>query len=104
MLEAVFPVLARLKGLRGGALDPFGYTAERGMERGLIAGFEADLDRIAAGLTRDRLETAVKLAQVPQAIRGYGHVKDASVGPAKAEAARLWGVWKTVGARVLAQV
>ena len=104
MLEAVFPVLARLKALRGTALDLFGYTEERRMERGLIAGFEADLDRIAAGLTRDRLATAVKLAQVPQQIRGYGHVKDASVGPAKAEAARLWGTWETVGERVLVEV
>jgi indolepyruvate ferredoxin oxidoreductase len=94
MLDAVFPVLARLKGLRGSVLDLFGYTEERAMERGLIAAFEADLDRIVAGLTRERLETAVKLAQVPQAIRGYGHVKEASVGPAKAEAARLWGVWE----------
>jgi indolepyruvate ferredoxin oxidoreductase len=94
MLDAVFPMLARLKGLRGSALDLFGYTEERAMERGLIAVFETELDRIAAGLTRERLETAVKLAQVPQAIRGYGHVKEASVGPAKAEAARLWGVWE----------
>ncbi|MFN9847799.1 MAG: indolepyruvate ferredoxin oxidoreductase family protein [Alphaproteobacteria bacterium] len=94
MLDAVFPVLARLKGLRGSALDMFGYSEERAMERGLIAVFEADLDRIVLGLTRERLETAVKLAQLPQAIRGYGHVKEASVGPAKAEAARLWSVWE----------
>ena len=94
MLDAVFPVLARLKGLRGSALDMFGYSEERAMERGLIAVFEADLDRIVLGLTRERLETAVKLAQLPQALRGYGHVKEASVGPAKAEAARLWSVWE----------
>ena len=96
--DLMFPVLKRLKGLRGGPLDIFGYTAERQMERGLLAGFEADLDRLLAGLTTERLATAVKLAEVPQAIRGFGHVKDASVGPAQAEAARLWGVWETAGA------
>ena len=63
------------------------------MERGLITAFEGDLDRIAQKLTSARLPTALKLAQVPQSIRGYGHVKEASVGPAKAESARLWGVW-----------
>ena len=93
MLDAVFPVLARLKGLRGTALDLFGYSEERAMERGLIKAFEGDLERIVGELTASRLPVAVKIAQVPQAIRGYGHVKEASVAPAKVEAARLWGVW-----------
>ncbi len=96
MLDAVFPVLARLKGLRGSPLDLFGYSEERAMERGLIMTFEGDLERIVAGLRPDRLPTAIKLAIVPQSIRGYGHVKEASVGPAKAEVARLWDVWTSI--------
>jgi indolepyruvate ferredoxin oxidoreductase len=95
--DLMFPVLKRLKGLRGGPLDIFGMTAERRMERGLLAGFETDLDRLLAALSAERLPTAVKIAEVPQSIRGFGHVKDASVGPAKAEAARLWGVWDAAG-------
>jgi indolepyruvate ferredoxin oxidoreductase len=98
MLDLAFPTLAKLKGLRGGALDIFGMTAERKMERGLLADFEADLDKIAAGLSKARHHVAVKLAQVPQQIRGYGHVKDASVGPAKAEAKRHWKDWEKVAA------
>jgi indolepyruvate ferredoxin oxidoreductase len=98
MLDAGFPVLAKFKGLRGGPLDVFGYTAERRMERGLIAEFEAELDRIVEGLTKERLPLAAKLAAVPQQIRGFGHVKDAAVGPAKAEAKRLWREWEKVGA------
>ena len=94
MLDAVFPALARLKGLRGGPLDLFGRTDERKMERALIADFEGQLDRIVEGLDADRHALAVKIAQVPQAIRGFGHVKDASVGPAKAEAKRLWAAWE----------
>ncbi|MBJ7412318.1 MAG: indolepyruvate ferredoxin oxidoreductase family protein, partial [Phenylobacterium sp.] len=102
MLDLAFPTLAKLKGLRGGPLDVFGRTAERRMERGLIADFETDLDRMVAGLDADRHHIAVKLAQVPQQIRGFGHVKDASVGPAKAEAKRLWKEWDGVKAPVAA--
>ncbi len=95
MLDLAFPTLAKLKGLRGGPLDVFGMTAERRMERELARDFEAQVDRLADGLTAERLPLAVKIAEVPQAIRGFGHVKDASVGPAKAEAARLWTQWET---------
>ncbi|THD61079.1 DUF6537 domain-containing protein, partial [Phenylobacterium sp.] len=101
MLDAAFPLLTRLKGLRGTALDLFGYTAERKMERGLIADYEAGLDRLTAGLTPERLETAVRIAAIPQKIRGYGHIKEASVAPAKAEEKALWGRWEKADAKVL---
>jgi indolepyruvate ferredoxin oxidoreductase len=96
MLDAAFPTIARLKGLRGTPFDLFGYTAERKMERGLIGDYEAGIDKLLAGLTRQRLDTAVKIASVPQAIRGFGHVKEASVKPAKAEEARLWKEWDSL--------
>ncbi|MFI4973910.1 MAG: indolepyruvate ferredoxin oxidoreductase family protein [Caulobacterales bacterium] len=93
MLNYGFPVLAGLKRLRGGPFDLFAHTAERKMERGLLADYEAGLGRIAAGLTPARLVLAVKLAAVPDAIRGFGHVKDAAVAAAKAEEAKLWEQW-----------
>ncbi|PZQ58092.1 MAG: indolepyruvate ferredoxin oxidoreductase family protein [Phenylobacterium zucineum] len=93
MLDLAFPALAKLRGLRGTAMDPFGRTAERKMERALVGEFEGDLDTLTAGLSAERLALAVKIAEVPQQIRGFGHVKDASVGPAKAEAKRLWKQW-----------
>jgi indolepyruvate ferredoxin oxidoreductase len=101
MLDLVFPTLSKLKGLRGGPLDIFGLTAERKMERGLIREFEADVDRLAAGLTKDNHHLSVQIAQVPQSIRGYGHVKDASVGPARAQAKQLWKAWEKAGAKSL---
>jgi indolepyruvate ferredoxin oxidoreductase len=104
MLDAAFPAMARMKGLRGTALDIFGYTAERKMERGLIADYEAGLRKLVAGLTPERLETATRIAAIPQKIRGYGHVKDASVGPAKAEEKALWGRWEKLGERELVSV
>jgi indolepyruvate ferredoxin oxidoreductase len=97
MLDLVFPALAKLKGLRGTPLDIFGRTAERKMERELIADFEGQVDRLVAGLDAANHHLAVRIAQVPQQIRGFGHVKDASVGPAKAEAKRLWQDFERVG-------
>jgi indolepyruvate ferredoxin oxidoreductase len=94
MLDYAFPVMARMKGLRGGPLDVFGKTEERRMERGLIADYETTLDRLAGGLTAERLPLAARIAAVPQEIRGYGHVKDASVVKAKAQAATLWSQWE----------
>jgi indolepyruvate ferredoxin oxidoreductase len=99
MLDAAFPVLAKLKGLRGTPFDLFGYTPERKLERQLIAEYEAGLGRLLAGLTPERLATAVKIASVPQQIRGYGHIKDASVGPAKADEKRLWKEWENVAVK-----
>jgi len=98
MLKYGFPVLARLKGLRGGPLDLFGATAERRMERALMADYEASLDRLLAGLTPARLETAVKVASVPDQIRGYGAIKDAAVVEAKASEAALWRQWDELSA------
>jgi indolepyruvate ferredoxin oxidoreductase len=82
-----------MKGLRGGALDIFGHTEERRMERGLIASYEVALDRLVAGLCTESLPLALKIAEIPQQIRGYGHVKDASVQTAKAAEEKLWAQW-----------
>ncbi|WP_395453079.1 indolepyruvate ferredoxin oxidoreductase family protein [Azospirillum melinis] len=71
----VFRGLAACKRLRGTALDPFGYTAERKMERALVARYEATVAEIAERLSADRLATAVELAALPQEIRGFGPVK-----------------------------
>jgi len=97
MLDWGFPTLAKLKGLRGTPLDLFGYTEERRMERQLIRDFEAGVETLLSGLSRERLPLAVKIASVAQQIRGFGHIKDASVGPAKAEEKRLWKDWEKLG-------
>jgi indolepyruvate ferredoxin oxidoreductase len=99
MLDAAFPTLAKLKGLRGTPLDIFGYTAERKMERGLIRDYEAGVAKLLAGLSAERLPVSVQIASVPEAIRGFGHIKEASVKPAKAEEARLWKQWESVEAK-----
>ncbi|MGL4727220.1 MAG: indolepyruvate ferredoxin oxidoreductase family protein [Bosea sp. (in: a-proteobacteria)] len=88
-MMGAFGLLARLKGLRGTALDVFGYTAERKMERQLITDYEAMLEEIIAKLTIDNHATAVALAQIPEKIRGYGHVKERHLHAAKGEEAAL---------------
>ncbi len=94
MLTHGMPALAKLKGLRGGPLDLFGASAERRMERGLIGSYEATLDRLTEGLTAERLPLAVRIAQVPSEIRGFGHVKDAAVAAARVTEATLWEEWR----------
>ncbi|CAN7496534.1 indolepyruvate ferredoxin oxidoreductase family protein [Phenylobacterium sp. LjRoot164] len=93
MLETAFPIMAKMKGLRGGPFDIFGRTEERRMERGLIADYEAGLAKLLAGLDAERVPLAAKIAAVPQAIRGFGHIKEASVKVAKADEAKLWAKW-----------
>ena len=86
-----FGVLAAFKGLRGTALDIFGYSAERRMERRLIAEYEADLDLIEKHLAPASADAAAALASVPALIRGYGHVKAGNVEKAQGERTRLIG-------------
>ena len=88
MLRA-FRLLARLKRLRGTALDPFGRTAERRMERRLLAEYETLLDELTGRLAADNHALAVELASLPQQIRGFGHVKEANLAAAKAREAEL---------------
>ncbi len=80
---SVFKLLARLKGLRGGAFDIFGHTAERRAERRLIEEYFTLIEDIAAGLKPENHATAVELAAIPARIRGFGHIKLDSIKAAK---------------------
>jgi indolepyruvate ferredoxin oxidoreductase len=74
-MGAAFRLLARLKGLRGTAFDPFGRTEERQTERALIADYRACIEELLAGLNAANHAAAVEIARLPEQIRGYGHVK-----------------------------
>jgi len=84
-----YRALARFKFLRGTALDPFGYTVERKTERKLVTDYEAMLEEILAALTPTNHHLAVGLANIPEKIRGFGHVKARHLTAAKAEEAAL---------------
>ena len=85
-----FRVMARLKFLRGTWLDPFRFSDERKLEKRLIAEFEADVADLTQRLTPASHAAAVRVVDAYEAIRGYGHVKEASAAEAaKARASAL---------------
>jgi indolepyruvate ferredoxin oxidoreductase len=83
----VFKILARLKGLRGTALDIFGKTAERRQERALITQYRANIDEIVVALAvtggeildKERYALALEIARQPEQIKGFGHVKERNI-------------------------
>ena len=87
---SAFRVMARLKFLRGTWLDPFRFSAERKLERRLVAEFEADVADFIQRLTPASHSGAIRVVESYEAIRGYGHVKEASAAEAaKARAGAL---------------
>ncbi|HZZ62438.1 MAG TPA: indolepyruvate ferredoxin oxidoreductase family protein [Roseiarcus sp.] len=85
-----FRLMARLAFLRGTLLDPFRNSDERKLERRLIGEFEADIDELVARLAPGNHAIAVRMASLPEAIKGYGRVKEASAAEAaKARASAL---------------
>jgi indolepyruvate ferredoxin oxidoreductase len=88
-MHGAFRVLARLKRLRGTALDPFGHTAERKTERALIDWYDDLLARCGASLTVENGEAWGRILRAPMDIRGFGPVKEQAIAAVKAEVARL---------------
>ncbi len=84
-----FALLARLRFLRGTRFDPFGYVAERRMERSLIGDYEALLDRLLSRLTAANLDGVVEIAALPLMVRGFGHVKERNLERALARQEEL---------------
>ncbi|MFY8014717.1 MAG: indolepyruvate ferredoxin oxidoreductase family protein [Limnohabitans sp.] len=72
----VFKALSRFKFLRGTALDIFGNTEERQTERALIQEYIDSVTEVLASLNIENHSIAVQLANVPDQIKGFGHVKE----------------------------
>ena len=88
----VFRLLAKGKRLRGSWADVFGRTAERRLERQMIADYEALVLEIERRLSPDTHRTSIALAALPEDIKGYGHVKLANVEKAKKKRESLLGM------------
>jgi indolepyruvate ferredoxin oxidoreductase len=93
-MRTAFAWLAKFKGLRGTALDPFGKTEERRTERALIGEYRAAIDELLQGLTAEKLPLAVEIARLPEDIRGYGHVKERHLAAARAKWTRSMAAWR----------
>jgi len=89
-----FRLLAKLKGLRGTALDIFGRTEERKTERALIGEYRASIEEVMTGLTAANHATALEIAALPEQIRGYGHVKERNLAAARVRWAELMAKWR----------
>jgi indolepyruvate ferredoxin oxidoreductase len=94
-LLKAFRILPHFRFLRGTAFDPFGRTAERRRERALIAEYETLLQEILVKLDHENHRLALALANLPDQIRGYGHIKDASIEKTKAREAELLAAFRS---------
>jgi indolepyruvate ferredoxin oxidoreductase len=92
----LFSLLARLKPLRGSALDIFGYLPERRTERTLITEYESLVDEVLSRLSTDNHAFALQLASLPDEIRGYGHVKERNLATTREK-------WSSLLARLRGQ-
>jgi len=93
-IRSAFGVLAKLKGLRGGALDFFGRTEERRMERALIEEYKNSINEVLSTLTTDNRALAADIARIPEDIRGYGHVKERHLKAARIKWDALMQRWR----------
>ena len=85
----VFRVLAKLRFLRGTALDIFANSPDRKLERELIVSYEKDTAAALASLSPATIDTAVELLSLPDRIRGYGPVKEKAAKEAQARHTQL---------------
>ena len=92
-----FHWLARFKVLRGTWIDPFGFTRERRSERGLIHAYRACIEELLTTLSSERLPLALKIARIPEDIRGYGHVKERHLQAAQQRWDELMAEWRSAG-------
>ncbi|MEZ5478729.1 MAG: DUF6537 domain-containing protein [Thiolinea sp.] len=74
----LMPWLAKLKFLRGTALDVFGYSAERRQERALIREYAELVDQVARHLNKGNQQAAQELLDSVAGIRGFGHIRQRS--------------------------
>jgi indolepyruvate ferredoxin oxidoreductase len=99
-MRSAFGLLAKMKGLRGTALDPFGRTEERKTERALIGEYRTCIEELLRTLSAANLAQAVEIARIPEEIRGYGHVKARHLAAARGKWQALMAQWRgTAGQR-----
>jgi indolepyruvate ferredoxin oxidoreductase len=85
----VFHTLKAAKVLRGTPLDVFGYASIRRLERALVAEFDTMVVDAMAQLTPGTAPTVLRLAELPDLIRGYEQVKVGNVTRYRAAAESL---------------
>ena len=87
--DAAFRSLYAMRGLRGTALDPFGRADVRRVERALIGEYRTLVDKAMADLSPETYDRAVKVAELPDIIRGYEEIKLRNVAKFREQARTL---------------
>ena len=84
-----FRMLRRMKRLRGTPVDVFGYAKVRRVERALPGEYRALVERSLAELRPENRDVVVKIAALPDVVRGYEDIKLRNVERYRAEAEKL---------------
>jgi indolepyruvate ferredoxin oxidoreductase len=87
--DGAFRALRAMRGLRGSALDPFRWAEVRRVERALIDEYRGLVEKALIGLDAASHDRAVKLANLPDLIRGYEDIKLANVRRFREEVRKL---------------
>ncbi len=93
LVQPMFAMLARLKGLRDTPFDLFGRSAERRREKAAIPAYEAEIEQLLVGLTAANLPLAAEIASLPLDVRGFGPVKEAAEKAVENRRVGLWSNW-----------
>ena len=64
------------------------------MERQLIGAYQATIDQVLATLDQNNHAMAVQIAQVPESMRGFGHIKEKNVKAARERTASLLAAYR----------
>ena len=89
-----FKALAPMKVLRATPFDIFGHTQERKAERRLITQYKAYVSEIQEAWRPEKELLAIQIANVPESIKGYGHVKEKKMLAAQNEWEHLMHIWR----------
>jgi indolepyruvate ferredoxin oxidoreductase len=73
--KPVFRLLLALRHVRGTRLDLFGYAEVRRVERALVSEYRDVIEAALATLRPENAELVVKLADLPDGVRGYEAIK-----------------------------
>ena len=88
------PIFGEAKFLRGTPLDIFSYTTERRQERQLVEDYFETTEELVAKLDHDNHSLATQIAEIPELIRGYGHIKATTMEDAEVKKAQLMGAFR----------
>jgi len=96
-MRLVFRCLAKFKRIRGTWMDPFGYQADRRVERALVNDYIVWVKEVEGRLDGLDYSKLLKIASLPEKVSGYGPVKERSIVKMQQEREALWNGMNRAG-------